>query len=201
MHKHENCQKFLEKYLELEVSPGFLNYHPTLPFSKNNQALQNRWDSIIASSKRNLMDLLHEETTRLFRLARTETHSLRREVRQLITDQKELEELKSALHACVERAQTQDKNERLRRLQRDIDAQKPKSQGRVNDQPVNTKQKRKPRDFQQRGRTNDQPGPSRTGQNANRPRSLRKGDLLTELLRVVTNMQDQDQPRSKRRRQ
>ena len=135
---------------------------PTLPFARENVALQNRWNAIVAEAQRNLLSLLISEADRQRATQKSEIASLRENLCIKFDSQKEYEEANAALQAVTERTRKQEQAIRMKRLQRDIDA---------------TDEKSAKKDFRPAERKNPVPEKSngKQAKNSNRKPTKRRG--------------------------
>ena len=117
--KKEN-RKFLKKYLEVDLTPGFLNYEPRLPYARDDPNLLAQWKENARQARRNYLNILIKFDDDSILKLEEEVKAARSEVRKNITDRGELHELMTALTACVSRTEKQEQEQRMKRLKRDI---------------------------------------------------------------------------------
>ena len=119
--RFENQRDFYKKYLDLGVVPAFMKYNSVPSIGRNNNVLKTRWDEVVTSMQRKLLNLQHDEAIRLV----NETRKKAEEERKILTEKSantdELSEAKLAIRLCTDKVRKNDKAERLARLTRDMD--------------------------------------------------------------------------------
>ena len=117
----EVAQDFLRKYLEMRVFPSYLQASFKQPFGTENEALSNRWKAVREDCRRNLLQLLLDETIRLSQLHTTQIGPLRQAMREAADSNAELKEAKAALKTVTEKVKTSETRNNMAKL-RDIKA-------------------------------------------------------------------------------
>ena len=213
--RQEVARDFLRKYLEMRVFPAYLQASFKQPFGTENEALSNRWKAVQEDCKRNLLQLLLDETIRLSQLHSAQIGPLRQAMRQAAENDAELKEAKAALNTVTEKVKTSETRNKMAKLQRDIKASRhpqsrrtltaeteprpsksgpPRRENREKDRgrsrdPRNKAQKSRTQDFHAR-RGNK--GPRRPAQQpAPTSRQKPKADAFSSLMNKINSLQNE----------
>ena len=118
----ETTLSFLMKYSELKIMQAYLRLTPILPFSRDNEALRNRWSAVLNETQRRLLALLTDEADRQRANHKMQILDLRTNLRSNVANDKEYEETTAALQAVLDRTKKQEQAIKMKRLQRDLEA-------------------------------------------------------------------------------
>ena len=179
--RFENQRDFYKKYLDLGVVPAFMKYNSVPSIGRNNNVLKTRWDEVVTSMQRKLLNLQHDEAIRLV----NETRKKAEEERKILTEKSantdELSEAKLAIPLGTDKVRKNDKAERLARLTRDMDDKRRTRAERAGASSESGKTRR--------GKKPKQNFPKAGGSNSRRGQAQRKGKpKSTNILATLMNM-------------
>ena len=119
--RFEQNRKFLLKYLELDITPGYMaRAVPILPYSRENSALKLKWQQHSNETRRGYLRILVQHDDEQIAALTRYCQEAEQKILQQIKDPNELNEIKTALKACQTKTLAAENEGRMKRLQRDM---------------------------------------------------------------------------------
>ena len=98
-----------------------MRYNSVPSIGWNNNVLKTRWDEVVTSMQRKLLNLQHDEAIHLVNETRKKAEEERKILADTSSNTDELSEAKLAIRLCTDKIRKNDQAERLVRLRRDMD--------------------------------------------------------------------------------